>query len=97
MPTQHMNPNSELYRAILEYDYQPVEHRPNPNYTGRATRTYVPTAITVPVGPVQVEERMIGPYQSISPIKAYITSNRNNTNNLRLKRIERVSSWEEVN
>lgn len=111
MPTQNdMGPKSEIYRAVLEYDHQPMKSEPNPHYdpnyyngTGltRSTRDKQPWSktIQVPDGPVVVKERMIGPYQSITPIKAYVTRNRGRYqgNNLRIKRIERAAAWEEVN
>ena len=90
MPTQHdMGPSSEIYRAILEYEIQPMKDVPNPHYNPNGG---------VPDGPPKTNERTIGPYQSITPIKAYVTRNRGgyNSTNLRIKRIERVSEWEEV-
>lgn len=98
MPTQHdMGPDSHIYRAVLEFDYQPTEWIANPAYTGPSQRGYFPANISVPCGPIEVRERMIGPYQSIAPIKAYVTRHRGHQkNNLRLIRIERVSAWEEV-
>lgn len=104
MPTQHdMGPSSEIYRAILEYEIQPMKDVPNPHYNpngGAYDRAKQPWRqfIKVPDGPPKTNERMIGPYQSITPIKAYVTRNRGgyNSTNLRIKRIERVSEWEEV-
>lgn len=108
MPTQYdMGPNSEIYRAILEYDHQPMRTEPNPNYDpmfqhrpARYERKKQPWSqtIQVPDGPLVPKERMIGPYQSITPIKAYVTRNRGRYQgkNLRIKRIERVASWVEV-
>lgn len=108
MPTQHdMGPDSEIYRAILLYDVQPTRTEPNPHYDpnfrvngSRGDRSKQPWAqtIQVPDGPKVSKERVIGPYQSIAPIKAYVTRNRGryNGDNLRLKSIERVSGWEEV-
>lgn len=94
MPTQNnIDKDSELYRGVLEYDYTPTERVANPNY-GKGPG-YQPLYNSVPCGPVEVRETMIGPYQSISPIKAYI-SRRRGQNNLRLKRVERVSAWEKV-
>lgn len=110
MPTQYdMDKDDDLYRAILEYDYQPMRYEPNPHYdplfshysgnTGY-DRKKQPWAreIQVPDGPMKVGERMIGPYKDTKPIKAYVTRNRgrHNSNNLRIKRIERASAWEKV-
>ena len=108
MPTQNdMGPDSEIYRAVLEYDHQPMRSEPNPHYdpnfringsrVGHSKQPWSQT-IQVPDGPVVPKERMIGPYQSIIPIKAYVTRNRGGYQgtNLRIKRIERVSAWEEV-
>lgn len=82
-----MNPEDDLYRAVLEYETQPHEYRQDPN--GRRVR--------VPVGPMQTQETMIGPYKSVRPIKSYVTRNRNAYyKNLRVKRVEKVSAWEEV-
>jgi len=109
MPTQYdMGPDSVLYRAILEYEVQPTREVPNPDYDplfqynngGRYDRKKQPWSqtIRVPDGPKVTHERMIGPYQNITPIKAYVTRNRGryNGDNLRIKRIEKVATWEEV-
>lgn len=104
MPTQYdMGPDSEIYRAILEYDHQPMRTEPNPHYNPNHVgmdRTKQPWAktIQVPDGPLVPKERVIGPYQSITPIKAYVTRNRDRyqSKNLRIKRIERVAKWEEI-
>lgn len=107
MPTQYdMGPDSEIYRAILEYDHQPMRTEPNPHYDPNYQRGYPydrttqpwSQTIQVPDGPLVPKERMIGPYQSITPIKAYVSRNRGRYQgkNLRIKRIERVGAWEEV-
>ena len=110
MPSQYdMNADDELYRAVLEYDYQPtrMERNPHydPNYDNNVRRGFPrdhtnqpwQEFVSVPDGPVETRETMIGPYHSIRPIKSYITRNRNGYyKNMRLKRIERVSAWEEV-
>lgn len=108
MPTQNdMGPDSELYRAILEYEVQPTREQRNPHYDpnfyyngSKGDRSKQPWRefIQVPDGPEVTKERVIGPYQSITPIKAYVTRNRGRYNgkNLRIKRIERASAWEEV-
>lgn len=107
MPTQHdMGPDSEIYRAVLEYEVQPTKSEPNPHYdpnyrnSGTYDRVKQPwlANIQVPDGPLVTKERMIGPYQNTTPIKAYVTRNRGRYNgkNLRIKRVERVSAWEEV-
>ena len=101
MPTQYdMTPESELYRAVLAYDHQPMRREPNPDYKPNNVMPghYTPSHINVPDGPMEVRERMIGPYQSVAPIKSYITRNRGRSHgqNLRLVRVERASVWEEV-
>lgn len=108
MPTQHdMGPDSEIYRAILLHDVQPTREERNPHYDpnfqhnpagyDRKKQPWSPT-IRVPDGPEVPTERVIGPYQSITPIKAYVTRNRGRYHgkNLRILRVERVSGWEEV-
>jgi hypothetical protein len=100
-----MGPGNDIYRAILEYDHQPMKQVINPhydpNYTSaqydRNTQPWLKRTM-VPDGPVEVKETMIGPYIQIAPIKAYVTRNRgrHNSKNLRIKRIERVTAWEEV-
>jgi hypothetical protein len=102
-----MGPKSEIYRAVLEYDHQPTRSEPNPHYDpnfrqnpsgyDRNKQPWSQT-IQVPDGPVVPMERMIGPYVQITPIKAYVSRNRGRYQgtNLRIKRIERVSAWEEV-
>lgn len=109
MPTQYdMSEGDELYRAILEYDLQPTRQEPNPFYdpnyyhggTSKVSRDKQPWRefIQVPDGPKVPKERMIGPYKDTKPIKAYVTRNRGryNGDNLRIKRVERVTAWEEV-
>lgn len=107
MPTQSdMGPKSELYRGVLEYEEQPMKHVPNPHYDPQFNnhkpwdRTHQPWSqtVSVPDGPLVTKERMIGPYQQIAPIKAFVSRNRGGYRglNLRIKRIERVSAWEEV-
>lgn len=90
MPSQYdMNEDDELFRAILEYDYEPTERRLNPT-TGRYE--------SVVTGPMEVRTRCIGPYSHVRPIKAYVTRNRGryNSHNLRIKTIQKVSGWEDV-
>ena len=89
MPSGYdMAPEDDLYRAILEFEIQPHEYKDDP-VSGR--RVYVP------LGPLETKEKMIGPYKGTRPIKAYVTRNRNNYHkNLRIKRVEKVSVWEEV-
>lgn len=109
MPTQYnMNEDSVLYRAILQYEAQPMKRERNPHYnpsqggsasnpnyhTNQVWREY----IQVPDGPEVTKERVIGPYQSIAPIKSYVTRNRGGYNgkNLRIKSIQKVVTWEDV-
>lgn len=106
MPTQYdMKADSEIYRATLEYEAQPMRSEPNPHYDPNfnwngGDRKNQPWAqvIRVPDGPEITKERVIGPYQSVTPIKAYVTRNRGRASgkNLRIKKIERACAWEEV-
>lgn len=96
MPTQYdMREDDDLYRAILEYEYQPVRHEPNPNY-GKQGMGYQPYRLSIPDGPVETKTMCIGPYSSTRPIKSYITRNRGRHTNLRIKQIQKVGSWVEV-
>lgn len=109
MPTQYdMSEGDDLYRAVLDYDVQPMRDEPNPHYNPnvfgahqdpnyRKNQVWRPT-IQVPDGPEITKQRMIGPYKDVKPIKAYVTRNRgrHNSKNLRINRIERATAWEEV-
>lgn len=95
--TYHMNADDELYRAILEYEQQPMKEVSNPDYdpSGQSGYGSWRTHIRVPDGPVVTLEKIVGPYTDVRHIKSYVTRNRRN-NNLRIKRVEKVASWEEV-
>ena len=109
MPTQYdMGPDEDLYRAVLEYEVQPMRTEPNQHYDplyrhtngvgyDRKKQPWSQT-IQVPDGPKETRERMIGPYRDIKPIKAYVTRNRGryNGDNLRIKEIQKVTAWEAV-
>ncbi len=84
---RHMNADSDLYRAVLSYDYQE-----NKSVLDPTTRRYN----YFPVGPVQIREFMIGPYLRLSDIKTYMTRHRNRKTNLQLVRVEKATAWEEV-
>lgn len=84
---KHMNADDDLYRAILSYEHQETKWLHDP-VTKR--NTYVRT------GPVEVKEFTIGPYFNTSNIKSYITRHRNRKTNLKLVRVERSATWEEV-
>lgn len=92
--TPHMGEDQELYRGVLAYEHQPVEYVPDPNgtldYYGRVRN------VAVPSGPKETKTDIIGPYNSTSPIKAYITRHRKRYENLRIVRIEKNTGWEEV-
>lgn len=108
MPSQYnMSADTELYRGILEFEFQPqillANPHYDPNYVARAGHLDMekkPWAgqIYVPDGPVVTNEEIVGPYHSIAPIKSYVSRNRGRylNDSLRIKRIERVSAWEEV-
>lgn len=107
MPTQYdMREGDDLYRAILEYEVQPMRDEVNPHYNPKANHTdpnyrnhqLWRAQIKVPDGPPITKERMIGPYKDTKPIKAYVTRNRGryNGNNLRIKTVQRASAWEDV-
>lgn len=109
MPSQYdMSEGDDLYRGILEWEHQPMVDVPNPDYdpqyaygNGKMydhTKQPWSKTIKVPRGPTVWKERMIGPYKDTRPIKAYVTRNRGRYqgHNLRIKRVERVSAWEEV-
>ena len=93
MPSSYnMNLDGDLYRGILEYDYQDYEWVRDPSKPDHLTWNKV----RVPVGPVVPTQFCVGPYHSPTPIKAFVTSSRASYTNLRLLRIEKVSGWEEV-
>lgn len=107
MPTQYdMNINDDLFRGILEFDYQPYRQEPNPYYdpncdfwdTKGVARDKLPwrANISVPDGPTIPKEICTGPYRTTKPIKTWVTRNRGRYKNLRVKRIEKVTSWEEA-
>jgi len=97
MPTQYdMREDDDLFRAILEFEYQPVEYVPNPDYGKPGQKGYVPARISRPTGPVETKTMCIGPYSSTRPIKSYITRNRGRHKNLRIKQIQKVGTWVEV-
>lgn len=109
MPTQYdMSEDDDLYRAILDFEVQPMRQERNPHYNPNAAGTHTHPDfrkkemwrefIQVPDGPEITKQRMIGPYKDTKPIKAYVTRNRgrHNSKNLRINRIERATAWEEV-
>lgn len=101
--TPHMSDDQELYRGVLEYEETPMHYVPNPDYDPRigmrnsqgvntwSVNIYVPTG-----DPDETKTDIIGPYNSVGPIKAYITRHRKRYKNLRLVRVEKVTGWEEV-
>lgn len=46
--------------------------------------------------PVETRQFMVGPYKSITPIKAAVTRQRRYYPAARLVKVEKVSGWEEV-
>lgn len=97
MPIQYnMNMDTVLYRGVLEYEVQPFDTIPNPDYRNPNVKGYQPYYLRVPNGPVKTETMVIGPYTDPKQIKSYITRKRERYTNLRLARAEKVSGWEKV-
>ena len=93
--TNHLKEDQEIYRGVLAYEQTPTELLPNPDY-GKAGGGYQPMYLTVPSGPEETITDIIGPYESVAPIKSYVTRHRGRRKNLRIVRVEKVSGWEEV-
>lgn len=90
MPTtSDMSLDDDIYRAVLEHDFQPVRFDKNPNNPRGPL-------VRVPAGPVEVKQFVIGPYTETRSIKGYMTRNKGYHMNLRLVRVEKVAKWEEV-
>lgn len=86
--TREIKQEDEWYRATFEYEITPSAWAQDDR--GRSVR--------VQTGPPYTVQYMIGPYNSVAPLKSHLSRNRSRYGytNLKLVSVEKVTGWEEV-